>query len=180
MFRRQLAVAALLGTATAAVAGCGASPAGHPVPGGTVPGTAGQTSAAGGASDNAAATSVCSGAPSSLVGKKLSLPTGQLSASAEGPVTVCAYAGKYEVLVRYQTGETAAEFAQAKSSQASLHQAVSSVPGLGDGAYFARYTASKPPSNTLAARKGDLAIFITSPAALTAEQSLMSALLAKT
>jgi hypothetical protein len=115
-----------------------------------------------------------------MVGKALGLPVGKLIPTVAGPVTICAYAGRYEVIVRYQTGETAAIFAQTRSSQASLqHQLVATVSGLGDSAYAARYTAGKPASNTLAARQGDLAIFITSPASLSAERALMKTLLAK-
>jgi hypothetical protein len=43
-------------------------------------------------------------------------------------------ARRYEVLACYQTGATAAEFAQANKSQASLHQSVAAVSVLGDGA----------------------------------------------
>jgi hypothetical protein len=115
-----------------------------------------------------------------MVGKALGLPVGKLIPSIEGPVTVCAFAGRYEVIVRYQTGETATSFLQAENSQAGLHhQSVGPVNGLGDGAYVARYTASKPASNTLAARRGDIAIFITSPASISAERGLMTTLLAK-
>lgn len=181
--RRKVAAAAILGMAACAVAACDSSSPQAPsssAAGGTAPAAAGASSAAGDAAINSkAAVAACSGAPSGLVGKTLGIPTGKLIANLEGPVTVCAYAGRYEVLVRYQTGEDAAQFAQARSSQAGLHQAVSDVPGLGDGAYFARYTASNPPSNTLAARKGDRAVFITSPAALGRERSLMAALLTK-
>jgi hypothetical protein len=115
-----------------------------------------------------------------MVGRALGLPVGKLIPSVEGPVTVCAYAGRYEVIVRYQTGETTSTFAQTRSSQASLRQQlVTTVHGLGDSAYAARYTASKPASNTLAAKQGDLAIFITSPASINTERGLMKTLLAK-
>jgi poly(3-hydroxybutyrate) depolymerase len=133
----------------------------------------------GGASANAASTSECGNAPSALVGLDLKLAVGKLTATAEGPVTVCAYTGRYEVLVRYQTGETTAEFTQARTSQAGLHQAVDTVNGLGDAAYLASYTVRKPFSYTLGARQGDIAIFITSPVALSAESTLMTDLLKK-
>ena len=133
----------------------------------------------GGAAANAASTSECANAPSTLVGKDLKLTVGKLTATAEGPVTVCAYTGRYEVLVRYQTGETTTEFTQARTSQAGLHQAVGTVNGLGTAAYLASYTATKPFSYTLGALQGDIAIFITSPASLGAESALMTDLLKK-
>jgi hypothetical protein len=115
-----------------------------------------------------------------MVGKALGLPVGRVMPSIEGPVTVCAYAGRYEVIVRYQTGETVATFSQARSSQAGLqHQSVATVSGLGNDAYLARYTAGKLASNTLAARQGDIAIFITSPASISAERGLMATLFTK-
>jgi hypothetical protein len=102
---------------------------------------------------------------------------GKVTVSVEGPVTVCAYAGRYPVVVRYQTGEDVSEFAQARQTQVSLHEAVDTVNSLGDSAYFASYTATKPVSNTLGALKGSTAIFITSPASSGAESSLMVELL---
>jgi hypothetical protein len=134
---------------------------------------------AGSGTANAAASAQCAKAPAGQVGKALGLPVGKVTAIAEGPVTVCAYAGRYAVVVRYQTGENASEFAQARQNQVSLHEAVGTVNGLGDSAYFASYTASKPVSNTLGALKGGIAIFITSPASSAAEATLMAELLKK-
>jgi hypothetical protein len=181
MYRHKLAAAALIGITVCAVAACGNSSS--PSAGGrtapAVPDTpAGGPAAVSGAA-SAASSSQCSTSPSAVVGKALGLPVGKVIPSVEGPVTVCAYAGRYEVIVRYQTGETAATFGQARSSQASLRQSVTTVSGLGNGAYVARYTTSKPASNTLAARQGDIAIFITSPASIGAERALMTTLLAK-
>jgi hypothetical protein len=92
---------------------------------------------------------------------------------------VCAYTGRYEVVVRFQRGETAGEFAAARRSTATGHQLIAAVAGLGSGAYLDTYTLAKPPVNTLAARRGQLAIFITAPAALGAERRLMARLLAR-
>jgi hypothetical protein len=124
-------------------------------------------------------TTECVHSPSALVGRALGLAVGKVVASAEGPVTVCAYTGRYEVMVRYQAGENAGQFAQDRRSVAKLRQSVSSVGGLGDEAYFASYTASRPASHTLATRKDGLAVFITSPASLSAERALMAELLGK-
>jgi hypothetical protein len=177
---RKVAAAALVGTMVWAAAACdsSASPntSGAVSPAVTAPvGLAGT----GGASADAASTSECANAPSALVGKELKLAVGKVKADAEGPVTVCAYAGRYEVIVRYQTGENAAEFAQARKSQAGLHQSVSTVKGLGSTAYLAIYKGSKPFSYTLGSLKGEYAIFITSPASLGPESTLMTDLLKK-
>ena len=175
---RKVAAVAIVGATAWAAAACSASPdtSGAVSPAVTAPvGLAGT----GGASADAASTSACANGPSALVGKDLKLTVGKVTANAEGPVTVCAYAGRYEVLVRYQTGENDAEFAQARASQARLHQSVSTVKGLGDTAYLAIYKASNPFSYTLGSLKGDIAIFITSPASLGAESALMTDLLKK-
>jgi hypothetical protein len=175
---RKVAAVAFAGVAIGSVAAC--SPAPAPSNAGTSPATSAPVNV-GGTSDvnSAASTSQCASAPSALVGKVLQLSVGKVTATAEGPVTVCAYTGRYEVIVRYQTGETVTTFAQAQQSQASLHQSVGTVKGLGDAAYLARYTATSPASNTLGALKGDIAIFITSPASLDSESTLMKELLAK-
>jgi len=118
-----------------------------------------------------------------MVGAALKLPVGRVVGTVEGPVTVCAYTGRYEVLVRFQHDESASEFAAAKQSTGARHQLVTAVAGLGHGAYLATYTLAKPPQNTLAVRHGRFAIFITSPAALAAlaaERKLMRRLLART
>jgi hypothetical protein len=97
--------------------------------------------------------------------------------TVEGPVTVCAYLGSHEVIVRFQRGENTARFAAYQRATGAMHQVITSVAGLGKGAYLATYTLSKPSANTLAARRGALAIFITSPAAPGAERRLMARLL---
>jgi hypothetical protein len=177
MYLHRLAATALLGVAALTVAACSGSPPSSPQVGGAPPPATPPGSD--GTADNTASTSVCSNAPTSMVGKVLNLPTGKVIATAEGPVTICAYQGRYEVLIRYQDGETAADFAQARSSQANLHQTVAGVNGLGDGAYVATDAASKPTLITLGARAGDVAIFITSSASLGKERTLMTHLLAK-
>jgi hypothetical protein len=115
-----------------------------------------------------------------MVAAALKLPVGRVVGTVEGPVTVCAYTGRYEVLVRFQHDESASEFAAAKRSTGARHQLVTAVTGLGHGAYLATYTLAKPQQNTLAVRHGRFAIFITSPAALGAERKLMRRLLART
>jgi hypothetical protein len=177
---RNVAAVALVGVTAWAATACTSS-APPSANGGASPATTAPVgvSGTGGTAAAAASTSECANAPATLIGKDLKLAVGKLTATAEGPVTVCAYTGRYEVLVRYQTGETTTEFAQAKTSQAGLHQAVATVNGLGDTAYLASYTARKPFSYTLGALDGDIAIFVTSPAPLGAERALMTDLLKK-
>lgn len=170
--------AAALATVTACSGGqAGNSPSVGNQPGATAP--AATALAQTPARSATVAGTYCAQAPSSVVGRALGLPTGRLIPTVEGPVTVCAYMGTDEVIVRYQVGENAGQFASDKSSMANLHQTVSTVGGLGDDAFFAKYTGGKQPSNTLAARKGIVAVFITAPAGLGVERTLMNRLLSK-
>jgi hypothetical protein len=121
----------------------------------------------------------CAGVPATMVSAALKLPLGRVVGAVEGPVTVCAYTGRYEVIVRFQRHENAAEFADAKHATGADHQLITAVAGLGHGAYLATYTLAKPAVNTLVARRGQLAIFISSPAPLRAERNLMLHLLAR-
>jgi hypothetical protein len=170
---RRGATAALLALAAAVPAACGGVP-----PGATPGGPAGGSSSpqAPQAANDARA---CAIAPSSMVGTALSLPVGSVIGTVEGPVTVCAYQGKYEVIVRFQRNETTSMFTADKRATAARHQSIATVPGLGDSAYLATYSQSKPAMNTLAVQHGSLAIYITSPAQLAAERTLMQRLLAK-
>jgi hypothetical protein len=182
----------LAGLAVSAVAACSGAPAysssssSKPQPATTGAAGGSTASAAGGAASSSpdsnshvptASATYCSRVPSSLIQSTLGLAVGKQQPVIEGPVAVCAYAGKYEVLVRYQINENAAQFSQDKKSMASLHQTVATVNGLGDGAFSATMRASSPVSNTLAARKGAVGIFITSPASVTSERALMTILL---
>jgi hypothetical protein len=114
-----------------------------------------------------------------MVGTALGLAVGRVVGTVEGPVTVCAYTGHYEVIIRFQRGENAGEFAATRQATGANHQLITAVAGLGKGAYLATYTLAKPPENTLAARHGKLAIFITSPATPRGERKLMAHLLAR-
>jgi hypothetical protein len=172
---RHLTAAAFLGLAACTLAACsgGGSPAPSAAGGnGSTPSRQASAGSAGGSTSP-----LCSYLTQSQIGAALKLPVGNVVTSVQGPVTVCAYTGRYEVIVRYQLGENTSQFAQGKQSMASLHQAVSDVSGLGDESFFAKYGSGVQLSDTLATRKGALAIFVTSPAPLDAERSLMSQLL---
>jgi hypothetical protein len=186
MSMRRVTAAALLGLTAAAAAGCSggggrASNQGAP-PAATAPDTgggAGATTPGGsaGAGTTVAGKTECAKSPSAAVGQALGLAVGPVVASDEGRVTVCAYTGKYEVLVRYQADEDASQFSSDRQSAVRLHQKVTSVAGLGKAAFW----AATPPTYTLAARNSDnMAIFITAPATLRSERTLMVELLEKT
>jgi hypothetical protein len=107
------------------------------------------------------------------------MPNGATSSTPAGPGGRAAYLGKYMVMVRYQSGENAKEFTEGRESLTRLHQAVSSVHGLADQAYFASAGSGRRETNTLAAREGPIAVFLTAPKPLASERSLMHRLLGK-
>lgn len=156
---------------TGAPGGTGATTPAARGTGGTSPGTR-----PGAAGSGTAAKTRCADSPPAVVARALGLAVGPVVATDEGPVTVCAYTGRYEVLVRYQTGENASQFALDRQSAVRLRQSVTTIAGLGNEAFF----AASPPSYTLAARNHGTAIFITAPAALRSERILMVQLLEKT
>jgi hypothetical protein len=170
------------GLAIAALAGCSISIGGgsssSPQPASNV--GAGATASTGGGA-NAASTTYCSRVPTSLIEKTLKVTVGKLDPTVEGPVAVCSYSGKYEVLVRYQVNETPTLFSQNEQSMAGMHEIVVNVTHLGDSAFSAFTTGNGgiPASYTLAALEGTTAIFITSPATPNTERSLMKILLAE-
>lgn len=155
----------------AALAACTTTSSESPQPGSTA-----ATSSSTGQASAPVAGTYCAKASSTMVGSALGVSAGQLKAWVEGPVTVCSYVGEAEVVVRYQVGESATSFAAQRS--AMQHQQVTTMTGLADGAFFARYSAGTTVSDTLAARQGSIAVFITSPAAAGAERTLMTKLLA--
>lgn len=173
----RVAVAAALALAGCALAACSSAPPG------TTPDTAPHPSTAATAPRAQAVANdprACAVAPSATVGSALHLPVGKVIGTVEGPVTVCAYQGRYEVIVRFQRNETAGQFAADKRATGTHHQAITSVAGLGDSAYLATYTLAKPPANTLAVLHSGEAVYITSPAAPAAERKLMQQLLSRT
>lgn len=171
---RRITAAMIAGLALTALAACsgttGATPAmpnGANGANGSVPATPG------------APAPYCAQAPAAMVSSALQLPLGKQVTSAEGPVSVCAYLGKYMVMVRYQSGENAKEFTEGRQSLGRLHQAVSNVHGLADQAYFTSAGSGRRETNTLAAREGSIAVFLTAPKPLASERSLMTRLLGK-
>jgi hypothetical protein len=186
---RQIATAVLAGVAVSTLAACSVSSGAAPVPGGAgnpAPGNpagaaanSSGTGASGGQPPAGPPAPYCAQAPATVVGAALGLSLGKQVSTLEGPVSVCAYLGKYMVMVRYQTGESAREFRQSQQSLTSLHQSVRAVTGVGDRAYFASVGTAHGASNTLAALSGTVAVFVTAPRPLASERSLMKHLLAK-
>lgn len=192
MTTKRLLTAALAGLGVAAAAACSgpavsapsathtsaAAPGATPSASAAAPSSA-SSQAGSNASAPTASTSYCTRAPASMIHDTLGLTVGKLVPVVDGPVAVCAYTGKYEVIVRFQINENASQFGQDQKTSLGSNQTVATVSGLGDGAFSATTSGHPAPLYTLAARKGTVAVFITSPASLTAERSLMTRLLAQ-
>jgi hypothetical protein len=184
---RQIATAVLAGVAVSTLAACSVSSGAAPEPGAAGNPAASEPAGAaasnpGGSGGQASAgppAPYCAQAPATEVGATLGLTLGKQVSTLEGPVSVCAYLGKYMVMVRYQTGESARQFRQSQQSLSSLHQTVRAVSGVGDKAYFASVGTAHGSSNTLAALSGTVAVFVTAPRPLATERTLMKHLLAK-
>lgn len=183
---RQIATAVLAGVAVSTLAACSVSSGAAPEPGAA--GNPASSEPPGAAASNPGGSShasagppapYCAQAPATEVGSALGLTLGKQVSTLEGPVSVCAYLGKYMVMVRYQTGESANQFKQGQQSLSSLHQTVRAVSGVGDKAYFASVGTAHGASNTLAALSGSVAVFVTAPRPLATERALMKHLLAK-
>ena len=182
---RQIATAVLAGVAVSTLAACSVSSGAAPEPGAagnpasSPPAGAAASSPGGGHASAGPPAPYCAQAPATEVGATLGLTLGKQVSTLEGPVSVCAYLGKYMVMVRYQTGESAKQFKQSQQSLSSLHQTVHAVSGVGDKAYFASVGTAHGSSNTLAALSGTVAIFVTAPRPLAPERSLIKHLLSK-
>jgi hypothetical protein len=180
---RRITAAMIAGLALTALAACsgtgGATPAMPHGAASSVPAVPGSQASGSALAAGATKAPYCAQAPASMVSSALQLSLGKQVTSAEGPVSVCAYLGKYMVMVRYQSGENAKEFTESRESLGRLHQAVSSVHGLADQAYFASAGSGTRETNTLAAREGSIAVFLTAPKPLASERSLMTRLLGK-
>lgn len=183
---RQIATAVLAGVAVSTLAACSVSSGAAPEPGAA--GNPASSAPSGAAASNPGSSShaspgppapYCAQAPAAEVGAALGLTLGKQVSTLEGPVSVCAYLGKYMVMVRYQTGESAQQFKQSQQSLSSLHQTVRTVSGVGDKAYFASAGTAHGASNTLAALSGTVAVFVTAPRPLATERTLMKHLLTK-
>ena len=85
---------------------------------------------------------------------------------------------RYSLFVRQLAGRTGAVFTPLDLVGATNNFSADGA-GLGDQAYFAIFGSGQRASNTLAARKGSIAVFVTAPTQLATERSLMTQLLAK-
>jgi hypothetical protein len=136
----------------------------------------GATGAPGGGGGGAGKTASCGLASPSLVKQALGLDVAAAEANDNGTVLVCTYqpaAGATGVvLIRYDTGSSAAQFKATRDGYATQKMETKDYPGFVDEAYTNTISAIGITTNTLDARKGSVEILISSGASFDQEKAL--------
>jgi hypothetical protein len=99
----------------------------------------------------------------------------------DGSIRTCTYdttAGGDEVVIRFQTGVSASDFAAAGSSQGPSGETTSPVAGLGDAAYTMQREEPGGTVTELAALSGTTLVSVLAPVRLADVEVLMQSLLA--
>lgn len=119
----------------------------------------------------------CGYASAATVGKALGMQLQEPKETDQSPVTVCTYLAKEKsdaVVVRFQTEVSPTIFAETKRG---FTGAVAEINGLADEAFTATMTGGKTATNSVAARKGSVAVVVTSTASVDKEKALINSLL---
>jgi len=161
--RKFLIITALAGV-TIAVAGCGPDSS---------------NSASSGPGGGAGKSASCDMAPTSLVKSQLGLDVGAPAATDNGgSVLVCTYppapGASKTVIVRIDTGSSAAQFKTTRDGYTPQNMQTTDFPGFGDEAYTNTISVSNLgiTTNTLVARKGKVELLVSSSASFEQEKSL--------
>jgi hypothetical protein len=129
-----------------------------------------------GNSGSSAKQAKCDLAPPSLVKQTLGLDVGTPSATDNGSVLVCTYppvpGATRTVIVRFDTGSSAAQFKTTRDGYATQNMQTTDYPGFGDEAYTSTISAIGIRTNTLDARKGAVELQISSGASFEQEKAL--------
>jgi len=140
--------------------------------------SAGNRTATTGAS---ASTFTCAKAPASAVNAALGTSVGAPTTQTNGSVTVCTYHSTspiQTVIIRVDTGSSAATFAAEQSLAAKQGEAVTSVPGVGDAAYSLAISGGGFTTNTFAVQKGSNEVQVNGPGTPAQVQAYATQLLA--
>lgn len=119
---------------------------------------AGAAVIAGTATAAAASAPTCSLASPARVKTALGITFASASIERNGPVTLCIFAGKAPLLVRFETGETMPLFAAGRKGFGQHGEKTKTVSGLGTAAYSSSIGAT---SNTIVVLKGRTELLIT-------------------
>lgn len=153
-------------TATAAMVLVLAASAGLDVPGARAASRAPARSAAGAATRGNRGPScnlVSPGEIKAVLGVTVTKP----SVTADGPVTVCTYTGAKVLLVRFETGMSSADFAEARKGFDANGESTKSFTGLHLPAYSSVLGSGRFATSTLAVLKGSTELLVTGPFPLT-------------
>jgi hypothetical protein len=101
----------------------------------------------------------CSLVSAKRVKSALRVTVGSPIATKKGPVTVCGFTGVSPILVRFQTGETAAMFSAGRKSFTTHGEPTETVGGLGDNAFSSSLAGGK--SNTIVILKHTTELLVT-------------------
>ncbi len=118
----------------------------------------------------------CTKAPETTVASTLGITVNQATETDQIPVTVCTYpltSGAGVVVLRFQSVVDASRFAEIRKG---FSGATSDLTGFHDEAFTAAEGTGAAALNSVAARKGDVAIVITAPAAVDKEKALIDQL----
>jgi len=147
---------------------------------GTSPTTGGSSgSPSGGSTDKAFS---CALVPASDVNAALGTSVGAPQTESVGTVTTCTYSSTnpiQTVIIRVDTGSSAATFAAEKAQSVAQGQSPSTVPGVGDDAYSLSISGGGFTTNTFAVRKGSTDAQVNSPATPAQTQAYATQLVAK-
>jgi hypothetical protein len=122
----------------------------------------------------------CAAVPASEIKAVLSVSVPAPVATHNGPVLVCTYGtpGKGSlVIVRFETGETAATFTAARKQFDAHGEATTTYTGLGLPAYTSVLGSGGYATSTAVVLKGTTELLVTAPAALTKVVVLVKKLL---
>jgi hypothetical protein len=118
----------------------------------------------------------CTKAPEATVASTLGTPVNQAVETDQIPVTVCTYpltSGKGVVVLRFQSVVDSGRFAEIRKG---FSGSTTDLAGYHDEAFTATHGSGANALNSVAARKGDVAIVITAPAPVNKEKALIDQL----
>jgi hypothetical protein len=102
------------------------------------------------------------------VGAITGFPVGTPGTVVQDATTSCTYAAanpSHRVAIRYQTPATASSFTEKRDAILNLGSSVSTVPDLGDEAFFYSSTSGATTTTTTVARQGTVIVAVTGTAA---------------
>ena len=117
----------------------------------------------------------CALVPASDVNAALGTSVGAPRSESVGTATTCTYSSTnpiQTVIIRVDTGSSAATFAAEKAQSAAHGQSPTAVPGVGDDAYSLSISGGGFTTNTFAVRKGAAEVQVNGPGTPAQAQAL--------